>query len=100
MNKFAKIITQAAHLVGIYPDDGKCIIYIDKNYRGEEELMEGVVIGSASLCGHKKLEDVTELYRLGMLVEAANALRVPPSTIEKRLNRGEKIVYRSPQERK
>ncbi len=95
MTLLGKTLTHFAHSFHVYPHDGKNVVFIK-----DGELHQGVVLGSTAFTGRTKLEEINELHRLGILVEAANALRVPPMDIESRLNRGEMLVYRPRQERK
>ncbi len=53
MNKFERLIKKGLASVGIYPDDGKQVVYIRKG-----ELCEGTVIGSTVLTGHTPLSEV------------------------------------------
>ena len=61
------------HRLGIYPHDGKKVIF-------EREGMNEVI----------KLRDV---------IEAVSGLGVPPNRIEQRLKAGEKVVFRPHRER-
>ena len=93
MDPLTRLFTRAAHGLGIYPHEGKKVVYIR-----DGELFEGEVIGQSAFCGHTKLKDVTEETLLGILVEAANALNVVPRKIEARLAAGDKVIYRRDRE--
>ncbi len=93
MNVFTRTANRMLNGIGIYPHDGKKVIFIRAG-----ELHDGWVMGSKALTGHVRLEQLSELGRLGLLVEAANALKVPPSNIEGKLAKGEMVMYRQPGE--
>jgi hypothetical protein len=95
MNLFTRIYTAAAHKVGIFPHEGKKVIFIRNG-----EFHEGEVIGPAAFTGHEKLSNIDGVARMNIRNEAAEALGVSPAKISRRLANGEMVMYRPSKESK
>ncbi len=76
---------------GIYPYDGKRVLQVR-----DGKFHSGSVIGSTALTDGTgaPLYDLNDPSVLEKVVEAANALGAPPFKIEKRLEKGENVLYR------
>jgi hypothetical protein len=95
MNLFGRIYTAAAHRIGIYPHEGKKVIYIRNG-----EFHEGEVVGPAAFTGHEKLSNIDGATRIRIRNEAADALGVSHANIQRRLANGEMVMYRPSKESK
>jgi len=90
MNRVERLINKAANKFGIYPHDGKKVIFIR-----DGELHEGSVFGSRTLTGSTPLSKVGSVELMNLRNEAATALKKRKAVISRRLHRGEKVVYPS-----
>jgi hypothetical protein len=90
MNRLERFINRAANKVGIYPHDGKKVIFIRNG-----ELHEGKVFGSRALTGHTPLSEVDSVKLMNLRNETAAALKKRKAVISRKLHRGEKVVYPS-----
>ena len=88
-NSVVRTLTRIAHAFHFYPHDGKTIFCIKDGY-----LVDGGVIGKMCLSGGTPLKDIPNLQQLGLVVEAATALRTTPANVEGKLRSGESIMFR------
>ena len=95
MNPAERIVTSIAQRIGIYLHEGKKVIFIRNG-----EFHWGEVIGSTVFSGHDKLSNIDGVTRINIRNEAAEALHVSPATIQRKLSRGDMVIYRPPGERK
>ena len=95
MNPAERLVTSIAQRIGIYPHEGKKVILIR-----DEEFLEGDVIGGTVFFGHEKLSHMDPVERMKIRNEAAEALRTSRASIQRRLARGEMVIYRPPGENK
>ena len=90
MNLIERVYTEVAHRIGVYPHDGKEIIYIQNG-----EFRKGSVIHSTAFTGHVKLTDMDPSDLIKARNKAARKLGVRPAIVQRRLTKGEKIMYRT-----
>ena len=91
MNQIERFFNKAANTLGIYPHEGKKIIFIRHG-----ELHKGEVIGSAAFTGHTPLTRAGSIELMNIRNEAAEALKTRKAVISRRLHRGEMVLYRAP----
>jgi magnesium-transporting ATPase (P-type) len=89
MNLISRTATNIAHSLGIHPHDGKRVIFIR-----DENFHRGEVVGSIALTGAEKLSNIDRNKIIEFRNEAAVALGVAPARIQRRLSKGEMIMYR------
>lgn len=88
MNILERTFNKVANKFGIYPHDGKEVIYIR-----DGELHEGSILGSTALTGHTPLKEISPTELMEIRNEVAARLKTRKAVISRKLHRGEMIVY-------
>jgi hypothetical protein len=88
VNKLERVYNRAANKFGIYPHDGKKVIFIE-----DGKLHQGLIMGSTALTGHTTLSEVGSVELMEIRNEAAAALKSRKTAVSRKLHRGEMVIY-------